>query len=249
MCARRWRRSAEEGCSADAKRATHLVHWLAILRLLESRQYPLFRDLRPLHRPGHSPFVKQEERVVRRKSRCDGRMRFGKDYNNRNVWKEDKLAKVEIVVRCGCLATFQKVFPNRECGSSIPGWSASHSHVWPSFPGDAGMDRKSRLFARSTSSPGSQIGNRRAPIGESLRPLPRIFRFAETAGRDRVRSRLPPAPLSKSRLSLVLRRPEAANPNAVARGRGRHLIADGHRDTNAKSLSGNIKRDYRVFGA
>ena len=74
-------------------------------------------------------------------------------------------------------STFQWDFSNWECASSIPPRSASHSGVPPGYPGKARMGRKCRLFARSTSSPDSQIDNRRAPIGESLRPHPRIFPF------------------------------------------------------------------------
>jgi hypothetical protein len=45
------------------------------------------------------------------------------------------------------------------------------------------MGRKCRLFARSTSSPDSQIDSRRAPTGESLRPHPRIFPFCRDCRR------------------------------------------------------------------
>ena len=59
--------------------------------------------------------------------------------------------------------------------SSNPLAPARHSCVWPGCPRNARLCRKYRLFARSISSPDSQIGNLRAPIGESLRPCPRIF--------------------------------------------------------------------------
>jgi hypothetical protein len=50
------------------------------------------------------------------------------------------------------------------------------------------MGRKCRLFARSTSSPGSQIGNLRAPIGKSLRAtsanIPVLQRLSVETGFD-----------------------------------------------------------------
>jgi hypothetical protein len=67
-------------------------------------------------------------------------------------------------------------------GSTIR-WSASHSGIRPGPSKDARMGRKSGLFARSTSSLDSQIDNRRAPIGESLRPHPRIFPFCRDCRR------------------------------------------------------------------
>jgi hypothetical protein len=70
-------------------------------------------------------------------------------------------------------------------GGSIPPAPASHSGIRPGSPRSARMGRKRGLFACSISSPESQIGNRRAPIGESLRPNPRIFPFCRDCRRRR----------------------------------------------------------------
>jgi hypothetical protein len=68
-------------------------------------------------------------------------------------------------------------------GGSNPPAPARQSGVPPCSPVKARMGRKCRLFARSTLSPDSQIGNRRAPIGESLRLHPRIFPFCRDCRR------------------------------------------------------------------
>jgi hypothetical protein len=72
---------------------------------------------------------------------------------------------------------FKGAYLNRECGSSIPGWSASHSGVRPGSPRTATMGRKSRLFTHSTSSPDSRFADLEVEIAESLRPCPRLFPF------------------------------------------------------------------------
>ena len=65
---------------------------------------------------------------------------------------------------------FKGLYLNRECGSSIPGWSATQFCVRPASQ-DARMGRKSRLFAHSVSSPNSRFADVEAEIAESLRPL------------------------------------------------------------------------------
>jgi hypothetical protein len=64
-----------------------------------------------------------------------------------------------------------------ETGAISTAPPARHSGVPPGSPRNARLGRKCGLFPRSTLSPDSQIGNRRAPIGESLRPSTRIFPF------------------------------------------------------------------------
>ena len=66
---------------------------------------------------------------------------------------------------------------------------ARHFGVRPGSPGDAGMGRKSRLFAYSISSPDSQFADLGVEIAESLRPCPRIFPFCGDYRRRLVRSR------------------------------------------------------------
>jgi hypothetical protein len=90
------------------------------------------------------------------------------------------------------LSTFQWVFCNWECGGSNPPASARQSSVLPGFPRDAGMRRKSRLFAHWLRSPDSRFAEEETEIPESLRPFPRIFPFCGDYRRRRVRSGLPP---------------------------------------------------------
>jgi hypothetical protein len=90
------------------------------------------------------------------------------------------------------LSIFQRLIFIWECRSSIPPRAASHSGVWPSFPRDMRMGRKSRLLAHWLRSPDSRFAEEEAEIPESLRPFPRIFPFCGDYRRRRVRSGLPP---------------------------------------------------------
>ena len=75
-------------------------------------------------------------------------------------------------------------------GGSIPPAPATRSHVWPSFPRDARMGRKSRLFAHSLSSLDPRFAEVEAEIAKSLQPSPRIFPFCGDYRRRLVRSPL-----------------------------------------------------------
>ena len=87
---------------------------------------------------------------------------------------------------------------DRECVSSNPLTPARQSSLRPRSPRNGRIGRKRGLFTHPASSPGAQIGNLGAAIAESLRPSPQIFPFAQTAGGDWVRSRLPPARRSQT---------------------------------------------------
>jgi len=79
--------------------------------------------------------------------------------------------------------------PYRGSNASSP---AIHSGVWPGFPRDAEIGRKSRLFAHSLPSLGSRFADPEEEIAESLRPCPQIFPFWGDYRRRLVGSRLPP---------------------------------------------------------
>jgi hypothetical protein len=104
------------------------------------------------------------------------------------------------------LLIFQWPKLNRECLSSIPPKAASHSRLWPNFPRDPGMGRKSRLFALSLWSPDSRFAEHEAQIAESLRPFRQIFPFWGDYRRRLVRSRLPPRFVRKLWTSLDAQR-------------------------------------------
>jgi len=72
-----------------------------------------------------------------------------------------------------CLQSFFRA----SCEGAHPPAPARQSGLRPGSTGNARIGRKCRLFARAISSPNSQIGNIRAPIGESLWPRLRIFPF------------------------------------------------------------------------
>jgi hypothetical protein len=93
----------------------------------------------------------------------------------------------QIPCRIPCL---QGICP--ETGAISTASPAAHSGVQPSFPRDARMGRKSRLFAYSLSSLDSAFAEVEAEIAKSLRPSPQIFPFWRDYGQRLVRSRLPP---------------------------------------------------------
>ncbi|SIN88628.1 hypothetical protein SAMN05443247_00462 [Bradyrhizobium erythrophlei] len=114
---------------------------------------------------------------------------------------------------------FKGAYLNRECGSSIPGWSASQSGARPGFPRSGRMGRKSPLFAHSISSSDFRFAHLEVEIAESLRPCPRIFPFCGDYRRRLVRSRLPPEGGVRERG----RKPDYWRLNFVQAGRGRFL--------------------------
>jgi hypothetical protein len=103
------------------------------------------------------------------------------------------------------------------------------SEVSQAFRRSARLPRKGEngpgmpAFARSASSPGSRIGNRRTPIGESLRPHPRLFPFCRDC-RQRPGSITIPARWWQSNSPLALAqegqcRVPALSPEAGSRSR------------------------------
>ena len=82
------------------------------------------------------------------------------------------------------LPIFQRDYFNRECASSIPSWSASHSCVRPGLPRDARMARKSRLFAHSSLSLDSNSPDMGRKSPKVSGPVREYSRFAETIGGD-----------------------------------------------------------------
>lgn len=82
------------------------------------------------------------------------------------------------------LMIFQWSFLNRECGSSIPAWSATHSSVLPGFPRDRRMGRKSRLFTHSLWSPDSRSAALEGNSPKVSGRFRRYSRFGETIAGD-----------------------------------------------------------------
>lgn len=88
----------------------------------------------------------------------------------------------EIVSQTPKTANFLEKFPvcreiAQETGAITTASPANQSGVRPGSPRNARMGRKSRLFAHSIPSPGSQFAELKVEIAESLRPCPRIFPF------------------------------------------------------------------------